>query len=119
MHAQAYGKIIEDLRSSDQEFANKLEVVTEVDLNEKKLAAGRISGFLGFKYNIVHQMHNNPFYKDFTINPFIFSQEWVYFGFSQKSIDEEMLQKMQDAYDRIAQRGELEKIRQRYATHNP
>lgn len=111
---KVYGSAFEEKRVSDSVFRSKLEEVSEVNLNENKLAIGRLSGFLGYAYNIMHQMKINPLYRDFAIHPFIVHKSWVYFGFSKKSVSPELLKKLQEAYDRAVKKGLFESIRKRY-----
>jgi len=111
---RVYGKAFEEKRAGDEELKAKLKEVTEVDTNEKLLDAGRISGFLGYGYNTFYQIKTNPLYKNFKAHPFVISQDWIYFGFSKKSVTPEMLQKFQGAYDRAKQKGVFETIRQQY-----
>lgn len=111
---KVYGKAFEERRAADPAFRARLEEVNEVDLNEKKLAMGRISGFLGYGYNVMHQMKTNPLYKDFAIHPYVIHSDWIYFGFSKKSISPEMLAKMQKAYDMTTRKGTFAAIRAKY-----
>lgn len=111
---KVYAKDFEKKRAEDEAFKNHLDEVTEIDKNESKLAAGRISGFLGFGYNVFYQIKTNPLYKDFTVHPFTISQDWVYFGFSKKSVSKERLREFQEAYDRANKKRVFEKIRKRY-----
>lgn len=111
---KVYARDFEKKRAEDETFKNQLDEVTEIDRNEEKLAAGRISGFLGYGYNVFYQIKTNPLYKEFTVHPFTVSQDWVYFGFSKKSVSKERLHEFQQAYDRTSQKGVFEKIKKRY-----
>ena len=111
---RVYGKVFEKKRTTDEAFKHKLKIVTEVDTNEKLLAAGRISAFPGYAYNTFYQLKTNPLYKNFKTHPFIISQDWIYFGFSKKSVPADQLQKFQDAYDSARKKGVFESIRQKY-----
>ena len=111
---KVYAKDFEKKRAEDEVFKNHLDEVTEIDTNERKLAAGRISGFLGYGYNVFYQITTNPLYKDFTVHPFTISQDWVYFGFSKISVSKERLRELQEAYERANQKGVFEKIRRKY-----
>jgi len=91
---RVYGKAFEKKRATDKELKNCLDEVAEVDTNEKKLTAGRISVFLGFGYSVFYQIKTNPLYKDFTVHPFVVNQDWVYFGFSKKAVPPNQLQKL-------------------------
>lgn len=111
---KVYSANFEEKRATDEEFEKILEMVSEVDLNEKKLEAGRISGFLGFGYNIFYQIKTNPLYRDFKVHPFIINRDYVYFGFSKKSFSDKQLSLFQEAYERAVEDGEFEKIQNRY-----
>ena len=43
-----------------------------------------------------------------------FNQDWVYFGFSKQSVPDDMLKRLQVAYDRLHAKGTFEEIKQRY-----
>ncbi len=109
-----YSGPFEKKRTEDKAFSHRLEEVTDIDRNEKKLNAGYISGFLGYGYHLIYQKRTNPLYKKFTIQPLVIGRDWVYFGFSKKSISEKQLRQLQNAYDRLNRRGILAAIRQKY-----
>jgi len=111
---RVYGKAFEEKKAADEAFSSKLKTVTEVDSNEKLLEAGRISAFPGYGYNSFYQIKTNPLYKNFKTHPFIISQDWVYFGFSKKSVSPEQLQKFQQAYDSVKKKGIFEAITKKY-----
>lgn len=111
---KVYSKNFEEKRVVDKEFENILEMVNEVNLNEKKLEGGRISGFLGFGYNVFYQIKTNPLYRNFMVHPFVINRDYVYFGFSKKSFSEKQLHLFQEAYERVVKDGEFEKIKSRY-----
>jgi polar amino acid transport system substrate-binding protein len=116
---KVYGPVFEQKRAVDPLFKSRLEEVSEVDVNEKKLAMGRISGFLGYGYNVMYQMKTNPLYNDFAIHPFVVHHDWVYFGFSKKSVSPELLVQLQAAYDRATRRGVFEAIRRKFTFTSP
>lgn len=111
---KVYGKAFEEKRTKDAFLRSRLETVSEINFNENKLKIGRISGFLGYGYNVFYRIKNDPFYKEFTTHPFVINQDWVYFGLSRQSVPPDLLQKLQDAYDRAKQKGVFEAIRKRY-----
>lgn len=111
---RVYGQAFEEKRAIDEELRNRLEEVTDTNINEKKLEADRISGFLGYEYNILYQMKINPLYKDFSVHPFVVNQDWVYYGFSKKSVSPGHLKKIQEAYDRAKAKGIFEAIKKKY-----
>lgn len=111
---KVYGSEFERKRRSDPDFNSRLEEADNVDLNAKKLALGRLSGFLGFGYNVMHQIRTNPLYRDFSIHPFTVNQDWVYFGLSKKSVSPELLARLQAAYEGAKRKGRFETIRRKY-----
>lgn len=111
---KVYGPAFEEKRRTDPGFEKMIEVVNALEINETKLAKGRITGFLGYGYSISHRLKTNPSYKNFSVHPYVFHRSWVYFGFSKKSVSKGMLQELQGAYDRIDKKQVLGKIRNRY-----
>ena len=111
---KVYGKAFEEKRSKDAEFRKKLEEVTEVNLLELMLEKGRISGFLGYGYNVFYRLKTDPSYINFSVHPHPINQDWVYFGFSRQSVPDDMLKRLQEAYDRLHAKGTFEEIKQRY-----
>ncbi len=111
---RVYGDEFEQKRATDEAFAQQIEIATTMESNEKKLNTGRISGFLGYGYNIHYRIKTDPLYADFAVCPLIIRQDWVYFGFSKKGVSADMLQRLQKAYDSAEDKGVFEKIRQKY-----
>jgi polar amino acid transport system substrate-binding protein len=111
---KVYGKAFEEKRATDDVFARKVTVVRQTSSNEKMLQTGRTSGFLGYGYHIFNRFKINPVYSTFKVHPFVVRQDWVHYGFSKKAVSSETLQRIQSAFDRLQQKGALEKIRQRY-----
>ena len=67
---KVYGRAFENLRANDEAFAKTLEEVVEVNLIESMLEKGRISGFLGYGYNVFYRLKTDPIYANFTNHPF-------------------------------------------------
>lgn len=111
---KVYGEEFERKRRSDSDFNSRLEEADNVDLNANKLALGRLSGFLGFGYNVMHQIRTNPLYRDFIIHSFTVNQDWVYFGLSKKSVSPELQARIQAAYEGAKRKGRFETIRRNY-----
>lgn len=111
---KVYGKAFEEKRKMDAEFRKKLEEVTDVNLLELMLGKRRISGFLGYGYNVFYRLKTDPAYSDFTVHPYPINQDWVYYGFSKQAVSADLLKRLQSAYDRLTKKGVLEEIRQRY-----
>jgi polar amino acid transport system substrate-binding protein len=115
---KVYGKAFEQKRLTDEAFRKKLEEVTEVNLLELMLEKGRISGFLGYGYNVFYRLKTDPSYANFTVHPYPINQDWVYFGFSKQAVPGDLLKRLQTAYDCLQAKGTFEKIKQRYRFSN-
>ncbi len=109
-----YGTNFEEKRKLDKSFSNRLDEVTEINLNEIKLEKDRLSAFLGFGYNTFYRIKTDPLYKNFKVHPFVVNTDWVYFGFSKKSVNKETLSRLVSAYEQAARKGVFDKIRQQY-----
>lgn len=107
---QAYHHKVE----TDSEFRNRFEEAGRQDLHVKKLNLGRISGFVGPSYNVYYRLKTDPDYRGFKAHPYVFYQNWVYFGFSKKSVNGDKLKKLEAAYARAVEKGALKSVLERY-----
>lgn len=112
---KVYGKAFDLKREKDYSFRDKIDEVSDLLSNEKKLFSGRISCFLGYGYSIFYKMRTDPLYKNFSVHPFIINQDWVYFGFSKQSVSDELFRRLQEAYQSAKKKGLFEAIRLRYS----
>lgn len=109
-----YGEAFSEKLRTDDAFKAKIEEEIVSKKNVTKLNAGRISGFLGQSYNVFYRIKNNPEYKAFKPHPYMIYRNWVYFGFSKKTIDETLLQRLQDAYTRARDKKLFRHVFERY-----
>ncbi|KAB2890202.1 MAG: amino acid ABC transporter substrate-binding protein [Desulfobulbaceae bacterium] len=109
-----YGDAFERKRRLDPDFSSRLEEAGNVNFSARKLSLARLSGFLGYGYNVMHQIRTNPLYRDFAVHPFIVNQDWVYFGLSKQSVSPKLLTTLQNAYEVAKRKGRFEKIRGKY-----
>ena len=109
-----YGMAFEEKRATDEAFGKNIDIVNDLATNERKLEKNHLSGFLGYGYNVFYRFKTEPLYQNFTVHPLKIHQDWVHFGFSQKSVSADMLQQLQEAYDRAKQKGVFDKIKQAY-----
>ncbi len=109
-----YGKAFEEKYNNDDYFKGNIELVTDIVTNERKLMFKRLSGFLGYGYNIYYRFKTSPIYKNFEVHKMIIKQDWIYYGFSKKSVSKEMLKKLQKSYDKASKNGSFERIKKRY-----
>jgi len=111
---KVYGPAFEKMRASDDQFRERLEEVTEVNLLESMLEKNRISGFLGYGYNVYHKIKTDPSYVNFKVTPYPIHTDWVYFGFSKKSVPPETVIRLQASYNRLYEQGVFKTIIQKY-----
>jgi ABC-type amino acid transport substrate-binding protein len=109
-----YGKVFDEKLRTDPAFKAKLDISHSDELNLKKLESGRIVGVIGHTYAGVST--RKEFYKGngYKIHPFIIHSNWVYFGFSKKTVSKELLAKLQKAYDKAKSEGKFEKVIESY-----
>jgi len=109
-----YGEEFEQKRATDKAFAKKISVVRRLVSGERMLMSGHTDGFLGYGYHVFWRFKTNPMYENFAVHPYIFRQDWVHFGFSEKSVSADILAKLSAAYKKLEQDGTLDEIRNRY-----
>ena len=112
-----YGDEFESKRQTDENFANKLQVNSSVENNERMLAAGRISGFFAYELNVLQRASADPDYSNFVVHPFTLREDSEYYGFSRKSVDASTRQRVLDAFDRLSANGTLDGIRAKYLSN--
>ena len=112
-----YGKKFDHKFKTDKIFKKNIEVVNDVIANERKLSMDRISGFLGYGYNIYFRFKKANLYKKFKIHPLVLHRDFVYFGFSKKSVPDYLLKILQKAFEKSVKSGAFEKIKRRYRVY--
>ncbi|MCP4022643.1 MAG: amino acid ABC transporter substrate-binding protein [Desulfobacteraceae bacterium] len=109
-----YGEAFKEKYETDPAFADKISIVVHTQQYIKMLTAGRITAFIGDRYNMAYKIKTQPSYKDCKILPFIVNQDFVYFGLSKKSVSKEKLERIQKAYERAKAKGKFEEILKQY-----
>ncbi len=97
----------------DESFAKKIQWTSCIGLtppNIEKITLGRVSGFPSYATSGALK----KVAQDVKFHPFVISADPVYFGVSKKSVDPEMLKRLQDAVERLKAKGEFEKILKKY-----
>ena len=82
--------------------------------NILKLKRGRIAGFIMDRYDLSYKVKTQELYRGLKIHPFFVNQNDVFFGFSKKSVNPELLARLQRAYIRIRAKGVLKEITMQY-----
>ncbi len=112
-HGAYLGKEFDHKLKTDPNFVKKFEVFSGGDItNYKRLSLGRIGGIIADKYEVSSQLANYPKLK---VHPFTINHDWVYWAVSRKSVSEETMLRLYQAYIRLKNRKALEKIVNRYA----
>jgi polar amino acid transport system substrate-binding protein len=104
------GKDFEEKLRTDPAFKNKFSILYSDELNLKMLNKRRIIGVIGQNYGGVSAKREFHKGKSFKIYPFIIHQNWVYFGFSKKSVSNEMLERLEKAYQRAKAKGDFQRV---------
>jgi polar amino acid transport system substrate-binding protein len=105
-----YGKAFEEKLRTDPVFKSKFEILFSDQLNLRKLSMGRIVGTLGQNYGGVSAKREFREGNGYKIHPFIIHQNWVYFGFSKKSVSNEMLDRLEKAYKIAKTKGNFQRV---------
>jgi polar amino acid transport system substrate-binding protein len=104
------GKAFEEKLRTDQTFKNKFDILYSDELNLRKLKGGRIIGIIGQNYGGVSAKREFQKGKGYKIHPFIIFQNWVYFGFSKKSVSKEKLDRLEKAYQTAKTKGNFQRV---------
>lgn len=83
---------------------------TKIDL----LKANRISGYLEAKLNTLFEKQNIHGFQQLTIHPLLINRAPVYFAFSKKTVSDELVSKLNNAYQVLHKTGKLNTILSKY-----
>jgi len=109
-----YGDEFEALLESDPYSDIHFVSIPNNDVKLYLLRNKRISGFLEERSNIIYQSKNNPEFKDIVVNPFVIHANPVYFALSQKTVNEELLNKLEAAFVALQKEQAFKKILNKY-----
>ncbi|KGJ96874.1 ABC-type transporter, periplasmic subunit family 3 [Colwellia psychrerythraea] len=104
-----YGEAIQ--RLIDNEKYTELFVhVPNNDIKLKLLERGRISGFLEAKRHVIHGINNDEKFSNVWFPPLIFHKNPVYFALSKQSVDEQLINKIFNSFQRLLDQGKINEI---------
>lgn len=110
-----YGVEFDEKIKNDLKFRNKVETVHDINFNFRKLKYSRISGWITDKYYAHYKIKFDPEYSDFKVYPnFYINRSKVYYGFSKKSVSQELLLKIKTAYQKASKAGKFSKVLSQY-----
>ena len=109
-HGTFFGKEFNDKLKNDPVFANKFEKTSSQKNNIKKLKLGRIIGILRQNYSGVSAENELNMTGNYKTVPFIINKNFVYFGFSKKSVSDAKLKQLQKAYERATVKGDFQQM---------
>lgn len=92
------------------EVAGYFEPVAQSILNPRKTRAGRILGFFEEKLSMQYQIKHDAEYQGLATHSFTLLEEEVFFGVS-RTVPNETLNRLRDAFQRLASSGRLDSIR--------
>lgn len=109
-YGERVNKMVAEHASSNKHFI----VIADNKLRMSLLRHGRLSGFFAEKYNMQYQKAHNPEYMQVEVNPLIINKEPVYFALSKKSVDEQLLIRLEKAFNALQRSGGIKKILEKY-----
>lgn len=109
-YGHAFVETMESLQDPEQQFI----YVADNDLKINLLQHNRISGFFEEKHNLLFQIEHNPAFEAVAIHPFIVNREPVYYAFSKKSVSQDEIQRLENAFHVLKNSGELKAILSKY-----
>lgn len=110
-----YGQAFQERFDADPAFKSQFSQIAKNELMMQMLNRGRLSGLLEDKYSLVWMKRNLRSSSEFKFHNVPVNQDWVYFGLSKKSVSDELLSRLRDAYQRANKKGEFKKIMSRYS----
>lgn len=113
-YAEFYGEEFASKIENDPNFAAKFEYTDFSTKNIKKLQRGRISGYLGDQYFVAYQLKQEGIRDLFKMHDYFINQDYVYLGFSKKSLSTTNIRNIQDAFQRLKDAGTFKKILAKY-----
>jgi ABC-type amino acid transport substrate-binding protein len=100
-------------RLKDPEFAKWFETVPDELLNPPKVVNGRILGWFQDETMVRYMIATTPEYAELVIHAFALAEGEVYFGFSKISVPDDLVKKLQAAYEILQNNGVFDEIRSR------
>jgi polar amino acid transport system substrate-binding protein len=104
-----YGKEIHHLLQQE-DYKESFVHVANNETKLKLLKHGRISGFLEAKRNIIHSIENDGNYQGVWFPDLVINENPIYFAFSKNSINEKLILKISNSFDRLTSQGKIKEI---------
>ncbi|MCP3943897.1 MAG: amino acid ABC transporter substrate-binding protein [Desulfobacteraceae bacterium] len=109
-----YGESFKVKYTAEETFAQKFYEVTYAKQFVKMYNAKRLSGFFIDRYEFFYKLNTNEEFKGLKASKFIINQDFVYFGLSKESVSNELLDRIQQAYEKAKAKGKFERVLERY-----
>ncbi len=109
-----YGDSFDKKYKSEPAFANLFVHAVNTGMLINMLKAKRIIGFFEDRYSSAYKMKTQTHYQGVKAHSFLVNQDFVYFGFSKKSVPQELLARLKKAYDKANSAGKFEAVIKRY-----
>lgn len=110
----SYGEEFDNKIKSDIAFGDKFSVISDGNKFGKLLKKRRLTGFILNRYVFYYKQSINDEFKSINEHPFIVNQDNIYFGFSKSNFDEMQINQLQEAYNRVKERGDFDSILEKY-----
>jgi len=109
------GLAFETRYKEDSEFRRMFKNLANNKKNVQLLKNNHLFGFFTDAYSARHQLQNNPNYNGLKVHPFIIGENFVYFGFSQKSVSAKLFERLRRAFERAKAEGKFRRIIKSYS----
>ncbi len=110
-----YGRDFDEKMKTDPEFRKVFQKTSYTTKYGVQISRERLVAFIMDRYDLAYKIKTDPTYQDVKIYPnFFIHKNWIYFGFSKKSVSPKWLRQIQQAYERVKTQGMFEKVLQRY-----
>ncbi len=109
-----YGNNFDKKYKSEPAFANLFVHAVNTGMLINMLKVKRIVGFFEDRYSSAYKMRTQTQYLGVKTHSFLVNQDFVYFGFSKKSVSQELLARLKKAYDKASSAGKFEAVIKRY-----
>lgn len=105
-----YGEIFKSKYETDGEFVKTIKFFAEIKKNVLRLKLNRLSGFILDQDDLKYSLKTDNDYEGLKLHSFTVHKNEVYFGFSKKTVSNELLSKLETAFTEIQKEGGFEEI---------
>lgn len=109
-----YGQTIAEKVEQNATLKHKMLYSADNVAMVEKVNKGQADGFFLLEDFFHYQKASNPDYANIELHPIVINSDDVFFALSKKSVDQKTLNRVEQAFLRLLERGELAKIEAEY-----